>query len=168
MRSIHFTKAQDKDLDYLAEVLESILPMYKPILPGVFERQIDKFRNQGKFSSKYEIWLILNLGDPIGFIGLDSLSSEVIYFAAFYIHADYHRLGFGSRTMEMICNSFKDKGYKEILLFAHFEANWAIQFYLELGFEKIATDYQEILKYRDGLLKGYFLPRPVLMRRKLY
>ncbi len=167
MRNIQFQKATIKDQDYLADVLESILPMYRPILPGIFERQIKRFRTLDELPTKYEIWLIFNLGDPVGFMGLDSLSSEVIYIAAFYIHADYHCLGLGSRTMRMICQSFKEQGYKEILLFAHSEANWALNFYTKFGFEKLTNDFQEISKYKDGILDGYFLPRPVLMRYML-
>lgn len=167
MRSVQFTKATIADLDYVAEVLESISPMYEKLLPGVFEQRVKKFRVAKKLPANYEIWLIINQNEPIGFFGIESLTSQVVYMAAFYLHNEYHSLHFGSRTLEKLCSLLEVDGYSEMVLFAHQSAYWAINFYQKNGFEIVTKDSQEISHYRQGILAGYFLPKPVLMRRDL-
>ncbi len=167
MRKMQFVKAADDDLDFLAEVVESILPLYKDLIPGAFERQIQKFRVWRKFPINYEIWLIVNKGEPLGFFGAESLDSEVVYLAAFYLHNDYHRMRLGSMALEEFVTDLRGDGYKELLLFAHQEAYWAVNFYLKHDFEMVTANSLEIRTYKGGILADYFLPKPILMRRFL-
>lgn len=164
---ISFAKAEIFDLEYIAEVLESILPMYKELIPGAFEKQIQKFRSTKTLPSNYEIWLILEKNEPIGFLGVASLSNDVVYLAAFYIHSDYHRLRLGSLAIEQLCELFAEKGYEEIVLFAHSFAEWAIKFYLQHNFQVVTDKMSKIHQYKGGILADYFLPNPVLMSRYL-
>lgn len=168
MRSVGFSKATIADIDYIAEVLESVSPMYEKLLPGVFEQRIKKYRAFKKLPVNYEIWLIIHQSEPIGFMGIESLTAQVVYMAAFYLHSEYHSLRLGSRTIEKLSSNLRQDGYSELILFAHQSADWAIKFYQKNGFEIVSKDNQEISRYRKGILAGYFLPHPVLMRKNLF
>lgn len=165
MKEIQLHEALVTDLAYLAEVCESVVPLYQPIMPGAFERQAERFRTAQRLPAEYRITVIRQEGERVGFLGVRPLREDILYLVALYIHAGHQQKGIGSAVMKSLCRKAEEQGCREILLLAHEKAEWAIRFYQRHDFVLVSADWEEISEYGDGLLAGIVIPQTVLMSR---
>lgn len=165
MEHVELIAATLADLPFVAEVCESVVPMYQEIMPGSFERQAEKFRTAQTLPEQYTLLLIVHHGERVGFIGYSAFSEEVIYLVALYIHAAHQRSGIGGKALEKLLADFWERGYGEVLLFAHQEAEWAINFYYHHGFQPVSEDLQAIKQYRNGILANSAFSQVLLMQK---
>ena len=78
---------------------------------------------------------------------------------AIYLHKNFYRLGYGGETINLLCKELKNYDIKEIVLQAHKDAIWAINFYKKFGFEEINNPTKDLnFKLIDNTL---------IMRKKI-
>lgn len=167
MKRIELRAADVADLVYLADVCESVRPLYDPLMPGAFKRQAERFRSAQELPSNYMVMVILEEGERVGFVELQSICTDLLYLVALYIHANHHRNGIGGAVLERICTDAVKDGYRQIVLLAHERAVWAIQFYELHGFTILVTGREMGSEYDDRFTKEMAKPHTVLMRRDL-
>lgn len=154
------------DCYILSDICLKTDPIYKDILPNAFKKQAKKFEEYG-LPNNYDIFLINDQNNTIGFIGLKNLSKDIAYLVAIYIYPEYQHNGYGKNSLNLIINQLKRDNIKKLLLLVHSKAEWAINFYLNYGFTAVYDKLDDIENYCDCILKGYALPSTVLMNFNL-
>lgn len=160
---VQLRTATDDDKEDMAEICRSNIELYDKIMPGAFEKQAEKFENQG-LSISYKTEMVEFNGENVGFTGIKNLTDQHCYLAALYLHKNFHHNGIGSSVMDIIKAKATQDGFEEILLLVHKEAIWAKQFYIKYGFITIDTEEEGIKSYGNEILKDYCLPNTELMR----
>ncbi len=153
---IALVKANEGDLEFLSQVCLDIAELYSPILPDAFERQSEKFQNNG-LPKNYNIRIIVCNGERVGFLGDMYLKSGTYYLTALYFLMKFQRCGLGRELHEIIVNELLEAGVDRLALFAHEEAYWAIDFYKNIGYEVIGETRRDVEEY-DRELIIEFLP----------
>jgi L-amino acid N-acyltransferase YncA len=163
---INLREATEDDAQAIAEICESNVALYDPIMPGAFQKQSRKIRESG-LPTTYDI-LVIEFNDKVvGFIGTIALNQECIYLVALYLHSDVQRQGIGQKVLKQLIIKFEKQNFKSVVLLVHQEATWAKTFYQKNGFQKISNDEKEIKAYKGGILKNYYIPSTILMRKKI-
>lgn len=140
---ISLKKATNGDLPFICSVCKSTDEIYSNIMPGAFLKQGKKYEKFG-LPLDYDIHIISDDGVNIGFLGLTMLTEDSIYLVALYILKEYYRQNLGSNTIEYLCKELKNKGISEVVLQAHIDAYWAIDFYNKNGFKEISKEENHI------------------------
>lgn len=140
---IEIKKATDDELDFVCQVCKSAQEIYSDIMPGAFLKQGKKYEKFG-LPLDYDIHIITNNNNKIGFLGLTSLKEDSVYLVALYLLKEYYRQSYGSLTIDCLCKELKKKGVSEVVLQAHVKAHWAINFYKKNGFEEISIKEKHI------------------------
>lgn len=140
---IELKKATYNELDFVCQVCKSTQEIYSDIMPGAFLKQGKKYEKFG-LPLDYDIHIIRNDKEEIGFLGLTSLKEDSVYLVALYLLKEYYRQSYGSLTISCLCKELKTKGVSEIVLQAHIKAHWAISFYKKNGFEEISRDEEHL------------------------
>lgn len=140
---IELKRATYDDLEFVCKVCKSTQEIYSDIMPGAFLKQGKKYEKFG-LPIDYDIHIIKNNEEKIGFLGLISLKEDSVYLVALYLLKEHYRQNYGSRTIDCLCSELKNKGVSEIVLQAHIKANWAVSFYKKNGFEEMSKDEQYV------------------------
>lgn len=164
--SVVIREATMKDSELLAQICESNIVLYDPIMPGAFKKQAEKFRSNG-IKTGYDMCIIEKNGIGVGFIGLMDLSENKTYLVALYLLHNTQRQGIGHETMNQIINRSSEKGVSDILLLVHSQASWAINFYKSFGFEVVGSNESEIKNYSSGIIEKLYIPNTYLMTMKV-
>ena len=155
---IHLNKATNEDIMFISKVCRSSNEIYSQIMPNAFIKQANKYEVSG-LPPDYKIYIINNDKEQIGFLGISSLNERSIYLVAIYLHKNFYRLGYGGETINLLCKELKNHDIKEIVLQAHKDATWAINFYKKFRFEEICNPTKDLnFKLIDNTL---------IMRKKL-
>ncbi len=155
-------KAIDNDREFLSMVCQDAAKLYDSILPGAFDKQAKKFIDKG-LPDAYEIEIIKQKEENIGFIGTTGLDEDTLYITAIYILSPYQGKGYGTEILEAIEGKFCDKGIKKLALLVHSKATWAINFYKKKDFTIVETEPEKIKEYSAHRMAKYFLPETLLM-----
>lgn len=163
--NVELRRATQEDKKFIGRVCRETIPLYDDFLPGFFESQGTYL--QKKLPQGYDFFIVEESKDPVGFICSKELREDVIYIAMLYFLPQYYRQGIGSKTMEIMEEKFKVKGYKYISLLAHKKAVWANNFYIKNGFKAMASNKQEVQKIMDGLLEQVYFNSTIVMIKEL-
>jgi ribosomal protein S18 acetylase RimI-like enzyme len=162
---LYLKKAEPQDYSFIAQVYRSVAPVYDPIMPGFSESCAQAIENPVEPLTDYDISIIYLNETAIGFSSLISLNEEITYMLAFYFLPEYHNQGYGTKALELIFKSLKEKNIIQMILLAHKLANWAINFYLKNGF-KIITDKESIIKnYANKTMSNHYVSDTFLMSK---
>ncbi len=164
--NISIRKAIMNDSELLAQVYESNSALYDPIMPGAFTKQAEKFRLKG-INTGYDISIIENNVEKLGFLGTLKLNQGKIYLVALYLLEEFQRSGISQKTIDLLVQQSESHDINEIMLLVHSEASWAINFYQKNGFELIATNEQDIKNYDSGILEKLCIGNTYLMTRTI-
>ncbi len=159
---ITLRKAIKNDHIILANVFMSNKVLYDPIMPGIFERQANKFLEQG-MPYKYEVRIIRSLDKDVGFLGTKQLSKSTCYLLALYLHHSYHGQRIGLQTLDLLKSDCLRNGTKEIILLVHNKATWAKGFYSKYGFKLMGTTEEKIRQYNGNIIGDNYLNHTELM-----
>ncbi len=159
-------KAMDNDREFLSKVCLDAAKLYDSILPGAFNKQANRYLDRG-LPDAYEIEIIQQEKENIGFIGTVALDEETLYLTAIYILSNYQGQGFGTETLEAIKKKSYNKGIKKVALLVHSRATWAITFYEKMGFSIIETEADRIKEYSANRMSKYYLPDTLLMAKAI-
>jgi ribosomal protein S18 acetylase RimI-like enzyme len=163
---IDILKASEKDNVFLAQVCRDAIQLYENINPGSFEKQAVRFEREG-LPDSYEVSIIYYKNHPIGFIGSKALTKNITYIVALYLLKEYQRRGLGTVILNIFINSLYQSGKDEVVLLAHKDATWAIDFYRKNSFDIISGEEDIIRAYADSALNKLYLPNTLLMSKYL-
>ncbi len=159
---VNMKLAVASDKDFISKVCLDASKKYDSIMPGAFEKQALKYKKNG-LPSTYQMWVIRNDSDQIGFFADKELSEKVVYVVGLYILSGFQNLGFGKIVLE----TFEKKCKKEkILLLVHQNAEWAINFYKKNGYSIVGKTKEEIIGYEELMTPNY-IPSTYLMSKNI-
>jgi ribosomal protein S18 acetylase RimI-like enzyme len=162
---LSLVKAKQKDYPFIARVYRSVSPLYEPIMPGFSEECAVEIENLNEPLTRHQAAIISLDNEAIGFSSLLPLSEEITYMVAFYFLMEYQRCGYGSGALQQILKNLKRKNIRQILLLAHKQAYWAINFYQKNGF-RIVTDKESIIRtYANKAMDNLYVSDTYLMSR---
>lgn len=149
--------ATRKDMDTIATFIRSSAEWYEPFLA---EKDLDEHYVDDKWKEENYKKRDFYIGktqkeEDVGTISLQFFD-DVTYLGYIYLHTDHVGKGFGHKLMDHAREVSKNKGQKEMVLIAHPEAKWAVKAYEKYGFERIHTDKEKIINWKDGLLETYY------------
>lgn len=150
-------RAQRGDMKDIAQIVKSSAEWYRPFVEekDMGEHDVDQNWQERNYQQR-EFWLGTNdLGESIGTVSLQYFG-DTAYLGYVYLHADHTGKGYGKVLLNHAKKTAKEKGIKKLILIAHPEAEWAVKAYLRYGFEIIAKKKQDVLAFKDGLLKPYY------------
>jgi ribosomal protein S18 acetylase RimI-like enzyme len=163
---IEILKACDDDIFFLAEVCRDSIELYENIVPGSFEKQAARFERDGLFNT-YEISIIYCEDHQVGFVGSTSINKNITYLVALYLLKGYQRRGIGKKVLNMLTKTLYQSGKGEVVLLAHKNATWAIDFYRENRFDIVADEEDKIKAYANSCMNRFYLPNTLLMSKHL-
>ena len=163
---VQIREAKASDVEIMAEVCRSNASLYDPIMPGAFKKQAEKFITNG-LPQSYSPFIIQRSNEDVGFIGYKDVSEMSRYLIALYLLSDFQRKGIGDKAINEFFKRASDDGINEIILLVHERAHWARQFYEKKGFVIVSREEDYIRAYDSGILRDYYLPNTVLMKRRL-
>lgn len=155
--SLNIQRAQRSDMKSIAQIVKSSAEWYRPFVDekDMAEHDVDQSWQEKNYQ-KREFWLGTNSkGESIGTVSLQYFG-DTAYLGYVYLHADHTGKGYGKILLNHAKKTAKEKGIKKLILIAHPEAKWAVKAYIRYGFEVIAQKKQDVLAFKDGLLKPYY------------
>ncbi len=119
--------------------------MRKQIYPIIDDEYDDQEMLEIIVREDWFCYFVLNDNqDVMGLVELSSrnivdgcLTSPVAYLEGLYLLPEYRGRGLGKKTMQMIMQWSKDKGFAELATDAELENEAAQQFYKAIGFEEV-------------------------------
>lgn len=148
--------AHRHDATRLAEIVSSSADMYADFVDeeDMKEHEVD------------EAWALRNMkkrefhvgevdGETVGTISLQ-VFGDWMYLGYVYLDVEHTGNGYGKRFLEFAERIARLRGLAGLCLIAHPEAHWACKAYERFGFERTATDRDEILSWNDGVLESYY------------
>lgn len=156
---------KDDDRLVMSNIIRSNADLYDDLVPGAFDKYAEKLLSKD-FKFEYKVEIISNLNRDVGFIGYDEDSNK-IFLVALYLDCSVQGMGLGRKVLELLKQNSQEQGKREIALLAHKDAKWAIGFYEKLGFNIMAVNEEDIVKYNMSIISKYYLPNTILMSLKL-
>lgn len=156
-KTFTINKAQFEDMKKIAKFINSSAEWYRPIVApkDMKEHCVD------------EKWMKKNYDMRDFYIGTDEKSNDVgtislqffgkqTYLGYIYLDAKHVGNGHGKRLMDFAKYMSEKKGQESMILIAHPEAHWAVKAYEKYGFKRKFKEKEDILDYKDGLMKPYY------------
>ncbi len=159
---IKMSHATESDIDFISQVCLDASYIYNSIMPGAFEKQAKKYRENG-LPTQYDIWILYRNDCKIGFCAGKALNQTTFYIVGLYIHSKYQRRGFGKSALDQIQKSSEKEN---LYLLVHQKAEWAIRFYERYGFEIAGSTKAEVLAV-EALMAEYYISDTFLMTKKI-
>lgn len=164
--------ARLQDNPFIKSVFSAVLPLYRELLPGIFE---DNMQNMDILTEKglsFEAcglsgYIIEAQQQPIGFAAIGLLKPHLGYLAALHFLPAYQRQGYGSQSMQELERRYRQQKIQELILLVHREATWARGFYTGLNYRVIAEAPASIISYAGPGIEHLIEPGLILMGKKL-
>lgn len=150
-------KAEKSDMPSIAQIVKSSAEWYRPFVDekDMQEHDVNKDWQERNFRQR-EFWVGKNdRGQSIGTVSLQYFG-DTAYLGYVYLHAEHTGKGYGKILLNHAKKTAREKGSKKLILIAHPKAQWAVKAYLRYGFEVMAKKKQDVLSFKDGLLKPYY------------
>lgn len=165
-----------QDNAFFARVFESVEPLYASIAPGSMAANAENMRRltqrgldfQATGLSGYVLTQTTGAQPlPVGIAGIGPLSPRKAYMAALHLLPEYRRQGLGSEALKLLEAHYQNLKFQEMLLLAHRQAQWAIQFYSQHAYREISDQLESIVRYGGEPLRHLYEPGMILLARKL-
>lgn len=159
------------DLPFAQAVFESVLPLYRELMPGAFEENLKivalLIENRLDFSATgLNAELIQVNGQAQGFLAWARLEKGPAYLASLHFLPVARRQGWGGRALVLLENQLKRQGLPALYLLAHAQADWALDFYLKQGYARLAEAPEDILRLAGTQIEHLLMPGMVLMGKE--
>lgn len=137
------------DTPFICRVFRAALPLYETLMPGILEANIANLETLESLGLSFaatglEPHIFEHQGEAFGFSGVGILNPQQAYLATFYLLPEHQRQGWGSQALRLLCQLYAAQGFSEMLLQAHQQAPWAIDFYVRNGFSEQARGPEAI------------------------
>lgn len=158
MDRVIFKEVEYKDMDIVANIIRSSSDWYKEFVEpeDMSEHEVGKKWIEKNYN-KRDFYLGKSTAEKksVGTVSLQFFD-DVVYLGYVYLKTDYVGRRYGRQFLDFARKKSLDSGAKEMILIAHPEATWATKAYEKFGFEKYSSKKENILSYKDGLLKPYY------------
>lgn len=160
--------AEIVDLSFIQQVFREVLPLYRELMPGTFEGNIETLDQLIESEQPFSITglsaeLIELAGQPQGFLAWAVLEAGPVYLASLHFLASARRQGLGGRAMALWEQGLKARGFSSVYLLAHCEATWAVNFYLKQGYAVLAEEPSAILALTGEQIEHLLTPGLLLI-----
>jgi len=144
------------DMELVAEFIRSTADWYEPFLDekDLSEHYVDEEWKKVNFERR-DFYIGRAEGIPVGSVSLQYFG-DYAYVGYVYLDSDYVGHGFGRQLLSFAADKAKAQGMKGVALIAHPEAQWATKAYTKFGFQRVASNKEDVLKWNDGILKDYY------------
>lgn len=144
------------DMDRVAEFVRSSADWYRPFVDekDMSEHDVDDGWKLKNFKRR-DFYIGYHRGKPVGTISMQYFGKWV-YLGYIYLDVAHVGHGFGHQLMEFAETKARIEGAAGLALIAHPKATWAKRAYLKYGFDIVATKKEDVLRWNNGILKGYY------------
>jgi RimJ/RimL family protein N-acetyltransferase len=154
---LKISRAQSADMTNIAKIIRSSADWYRPFVDekDMTEHDVDKQWEVDNFK-KREFWVGKNGTDQtVGTVSLQYFN-DTAYLGYVYLHAQHTGRGYGKILLDHAKARATEKGMEQMILIAHPEAKWAIKAYQRYGFKILHKKRDDVLSWKNGLLKPYY------------
>lgn len=150
-------RATIEQMPKVAEIVSSSASWYQPFVTekDMAEHTVGKEWIDKNFKKRDFYLGVDKEGNEVGTISMQFFGEET-YLGYIYLDTKFVGKGYGHALMSFAEEVSKERGQDSLILIAHPEATWATKAYKKFGFKKIKENKEEILKYKDGILKTYY------------
>jgi len=154
--NLEIRRAKISEMKIVAEFVRSSSSWYEKFIDekDVGEHDVGEEWIEKNFFRR-EFFIGNNGQEDIGTISMQSMK-EYSYLGYIYLDIKHVGKGFGHDLMEFAKQKAKSKGLSGLVLIAHPKATWATKAYEKFGFKVIAKAKDEVLSWKDGVLKSYY------------
>jgi ribosomal protein S18 acetylase RimI-like enzyme len=169
--AIELRPGTQADTAFICRVFRAALPLYQNLMPGILEANIANLETMDTLGLSFaatglEPHIFEHRGQAFGFSGVGILNPQQAYLATFYLLPEHQRKGWGGQALRILCQLYAAQGFSEMLLQAHQQAPWALNFYIGQGFSEQARGPEAIAK-RLPTLRHLIEKETVLLTRPL-
>ncbi len=170
--TLYLTPATFADYAFINEVFEATLPLYKDVMPGSFEANLENLKRLEERGLDFSAtglkgYLLETDTARIGFAAVGPLSPRLAYLSSMYILPAYQRQGYGLETMKQLEAYYKSLAFQELCLLVHTKAPWARDFYKKAGYRVQADQPHSIVTYAGESIRHLIEPGLMLMSKSL-
>ncbi len=139
MVNLQLSKIGPSEISIVQELADKIWRKHYPEVIGMeqVEFMLEKFYNESSMKLQMlegqQFYLIIDEGEPLGFIAVTDKSGGEWFLNKFYIDTDFHRKGLGSRSFKLLLDALGDS-VKTIRLQVNRQNYKPINFYFKMGF----------------------------------
>ena len=154
--SLGIRPASWSDMETIAGFLRSTADWYRPFLGESDMAQHDVPPEWKHENFERRDFYVGSVGStPVGTISLQYFG-DFAYVGYVYLSADQVGNGYGRELLEFAAGIASRKGMRGVALIAHPEATWATRAYTKFGFELSAESREDVLRWNQGALRGYY------------
>lgn len=155
-RTVSIRPANWDDMETVANFLRSTADWYRPFLreEDMAEHDVPDSWKAANFERR-DFYMGFVGETAVGTISLQYFGDHA-YVGYVYLDAAFVGNGYGRQLLEFAAGLAREKGMKGVALIAHPEATWATRAYVKFGFEKVASDREDVLAWNDGALKDFY------------
>ena len=157
MTHLKIRRADKKDMHSVAKFIRSSADWYRPFLAedDLKEHYVDKTWIDENYQ-KRDFYIGINpMEEKVGTISMQYFG-DTTYLGYIYLDTQHVGKGHGRQLIDHARIISESKNQDEMVLIAHPKAKWATKAYEKYGFEKVETQKEKILKYKNGFLKPYY------------
>ena len=150
-------EAASSDAPAIADIISSSASWYEDLVEpeDMGEHRVDDAWARANFERRE--FFVGRIEDEVaGTISLQEVGGEHLYLGYVYLHTDHVGNGFGRDLLDFARSELERRGRRAMVLIAHPGAVWAVKAYRRYGFERVATDRDEILGWQGGWLEPYY------------
>lgn len=154
---MNIKKAKLKDMSKVAQFIRSSASWYKPFLSekDMKEHLVDQKWIQENYKKRDFYIGESENGKGIGTISLQYFGKQT-YLGYIYLDAKEAGKGHGQKLIKFAEKKSEEKGQESLILIAHPKAVWATRAYEKFGFKKKYEKKDQVLTYKNGLLRPYY------------
>ena len=154
--ALTFVKARRDDMNLIAGFLRSSSDWYRQILDDkdMGEHDVDENWAEKNFQRR-QFYIGLAEDDPVVTVSLQYFG-DIAYIGYIYLDINHVGKGYGRQFIDFAAAQAKNRGMRGMALICHPQATWAKKAYLKYGFELHASSKEEVLQWKDGILKPYY------------
>ena len=153
---LEIRRARRTDMSTIAAFIRSSADWYAEFLDekDLDEHYVDEAWEERNYGLR-EFYVGATEGEDVGTISLQTFG-DAFYLGYIYLDASQVGKGFGGRLIRFAEAEARRRGVRELVLICHPQANWAVRAYQKFGFERIASNREEILQWQDGALVPHY------------
>ncbi len=155
-RRLGIRPARREEMATIAAFIRSTADWYRPFVAekDMAEHEVDDAWGQRNYEIR-DFYLGSVDDRPVGTISLQYFG-DYAYIGYVYLDADQVGNGYGRQLLDHAARLARKRGMKGLCLIAHPEAKWATKAYRKYGFQRTATEREQVLSWNGGFLRDFY------------
>jgi len=144
------------DMEAVADFIRSTADWYRPFVSekDMIEHEVPPEWKAKNFDRR-DFYVGEADDQQVGTISLQYFG-DYAYVGYVYLDEAFVGRGFGQQLLRYALDKARKKGMKGVALIAHPKATWATKAYVKFGFEKVASDREQVRSWNGGALASYY------------